>query len=96
VRDPEPGEVLGAHRRPRLHLDADHAAVSGLDHCIDLDAVLGAVVVQPTQFIGPCELPRELHHDEVLDHLPGCASRLAKSIRVLADEVTRETCVDKV
>ncbi len=60
------------------------------DHRIDLELVLGAVVVQLALFFRPGQLPGKLDGYQVLHHWPGRASRFAKPGGILADEMARD------
>jgi hypothetical protein len=46
-------EVVGADRRGHLDLDPDHLASAVLEHRVDLDVVVVAVVAEVDELVGP-------------------------------------------
>lgn len=85
----EAGQVLAADGGAGFHLNGDQSAVGGFQDGVHLDAIPGAVVVQPGTPLRPGELAGQFHQHERFHHRPGRTIWFAQPRRVLAEQVCR-------
>jgi hypothetical protein len=92
---PQAAEVLGADSCPCLDLHFDDPTVRGLEDDVDLEVVLGAVVVELGALVRPGQLPGDLRRHEVLQHRPGGTARFAEPRGVLTEQMAGDPAVDE-